>query len=64
MVSGILGHEQFDTTRVYAIPSMEQMRNAMKEGIINGHDEEPEWSRQEDILAKYFGLRRNAQKQN
>ena len=64
VVSGILGHEQLDTTRVYAIPSMEQMRNAMKEGIINGHDEEPEWSRQEDIPAKYFGLRRNAQKQN
>ena len=64
VVSGLLGHEQLETTRCYATPSIEQMRQAMSEGVIKGHEEEPEWKKKEEILARYFGLKNNAKKLN
>ena len=45
----LLGHEQLETTRCYATPSIEQMRQAMSEGVIKGHEEEPEWKKKEEI---------------
>ena len=42
MVSGILGHEQEETTKIYATPSLEQLRTVMQEGqlrdMMSRHD--------------------------
>lgn len=55
MIAAILGHSNTETTKRYAIPSAEQMREAMEKG-------EPEeesrhlWEGKEDEIRKMFGL--------
>ncbi len=56
IVSAVLGHNQLETTRVYAIPSTTMMREAIKTGLMEGQDEAPDWKSKEDLLAKHFGL--------
>ena len=57
LVSGILGHEQIETTRVYAKASVEMMKSAIEKTSLKDYsDEKPEWLGKEDLLAKYFGI--------
>lgn len=58
LVSRILGHASMETTKVYAKPSMEMMREAMNSasnGIGNG--EQASWEADEDLMARLCGLR-------
>lgn len=56
LVSGVLGHEQLETTRVYAKASPEMMATAIEKTSLKGFDEKPEWLDKEELLAKYFGI--------
>lgn len=57
-VSTLLGHSQLETTRVYAKPSVQQLRSAI-ERITPKSDQEqkPLWQGKEDEIAKRLGLR-------
>lgn len=58
IVSRFLGHAQLETTRIYATPSVEMMRQAIERSSINSANEEPLWSATTDeTLAKLCGLR-------
>lgn len=58
IVSRFLGHAQLETTRIYATPSVEMMRQAIKKSSINSDNEEPIWSENADeAMAKLCGLR-------
>lgn len=58
IVSRFLGHAQLETTRIYATPSVEMMRQAIKKSSINSDNEEPIWSEDADeAMAKLCGLR-------
>lgn len=56
LVSRILGHSSTETTRIYAVPSIEMMRNAMENGSP-ATDEKPEWLDDETEFARLCGLR-------
>lgn len=56
LVSRILGHSSTETTRIYAIPSIEMMRKAMDDGKL-ATDEHPQWHDDEAELARLCGLR-------
>lgn len=56
MVSAILGHASTETTKIYAIPSVEQMREALEKGQPESDDTEKLWEGKEDELRKMFGL--------
>ncbi len=45
-----------ETTRIYAVPSVEMMRKAMESGNMST-DEKPLWSDDEAEMARIFGLR-------
>lgn len=57
-VSTLLRHSQFKTTRVYAKPSLQQLRSVI-EKIIPKSDQEllPLWEGKEDEISKQLGLR-------
>lgn len=58
LVSRILGHSSTETTRIYAKPSLDMMKEAMEKA--SGQyipKEEKVWPDDEDELAKLFGLR-------
>ena len=58
IVSRFLGHAQLETTRIYATPSVEMMRNAIENNSISSFDEKPIWNDDTDkIMAKLCGLR-------
>lgn len=58
IVSRFLGHSQLETTRVYAIPSVEMMRKAIAKMPSSNTDEEPLWDADTDtMMAKLCGLR-------
>lgn len=57
LVSRILGHSQTETTRIYASPSVEMIRDAMKNSDSNIPAEEVLWEGDEDELARLCGLR-------
>ena len=58
MISKILGHAQLETTKIYALPSIEQMREAMdKVPVPAEKDEKPIWKGKEDEMARQCGLR-------
>lgn len=57
LVSVILGHASTQTTRIYATPSMEMMRGAMQNVMGVLPEEAPEWTADEDELARLCGLR-------
>ena len=56
MISVILGHASSETTKIYAIPSVEQMREALKKGQPENDAAEKLWVGREDELRKMFGL--------
>ncbi len=57
LLSRILGHSSTTTTRIYAIPSVEMLREAMEKGYVSGVDEKPLWEEHTDELIKLCGLR-------
>ena len=56
LISRILGHSSTETTRIYAVPSMEMMRKAMESGTL-AVNEEQQWPENDDEIAKLCGLR-------
>ena len=56
LVSRILGHSSTETTRIYAVPSIEMMRKVMESGNL-ATDEKPLWSDNEDEMTRLCGLR-------
>lgn len=56
LISRILGHSSTETTRIYAVPSMEMMRKAMGSGTL-AVNEEQQWPDNDDEIAKMCGLR-------
>lgn len=57
LVSRILGHSSVETTKVYAKPSMEMMREAMESAYPTVLEEKPVWIGNEDEMARLCGLR-------
>jgi site-specific recombinase XerD len=58
LVSKVLGHSKTETTKIYAKPSLEQMRTAL-ESVETPYqsNEVPLWEGNEDEMARAFGLR-------
>lgn len=56
LISRILGHSSTETTRIYAVPSMEMMRKAMESGAL-AVNEEQQWPDDDDEMARLCGLR-------
>lgn len=56
LISRILGHSSTETTRIYAVPSMEMMRKAMESGNL-AVDEGQQWPDDDDEIARLCGLR-------
>ncbi len=56
LISRILGHSSTETTRIYAIPSVEMMRKAMESGSLST-DEKPLWPDDDAEMARICGLR-------
>ena len=57
MISTLLGHSQIETTKIYARPSMAQMKEAMERVESPASDEKPMWPTDEESLARLVGLR-------
>ncbi|MCL1952043.1 MAG: tyrosine-type recombinase/integrase [Oscillospiraceae bacterium] len=57
LVSVILGHAQLETTKIYAIPSLEQLRLAAESVPTPAADEKPLWVGNEIEMARRCGLR-------
>lgn len=58
MISKILGHSSIETTKIYALPSIEQMREAMNKVEMPADSaEKPLWEDDEDGMARLCGLR-------
>lgn len=57
LVSRILGHSSTQTTRIYASPSMEMLKNAMNAASGSIPDEEQIWPDDEEEMARLCGLR-------
>lgn len=57
MISTLLGHSQLETTKIYAKPSIEQMKEAMSRVETPCAEEKPIWPTDEESLAKLAGLR-------
>lgn len=56
MVSAILGHANTEITKIYAIPSVDQLRGALSKGEVDAGEEEKDWEGKEDELKRLFGL--------
>ena len=57
LVSRILGHASTQTTRIYARPSLEMIREAMDKSNPDLNSEKPLWIEDEEEFAKLCGLR-------
>ena len=57
MISVILGHSSTQTTRIYATPSVEMIREAMSAATADCPEETAEWEADENELARLCGLR-------
>ena len=57
MISVILGHSSTQTTRLYAAPSVEMIREAMSAATADCPEETAEWEADETELARLCGLR-------
>jgi len=57
LVSRILGHASTQTTRIYAKPSLEMLKEAMDKSNPELNAEEPLWPDDEDEFARICGLR-------
>ena len=56
LVSRILGHSSTETTRIYAVPSVDMMRKVMESGNLKS-DEKPLWTDDETEIARICSLR-------
>lgn len=56
MISAILGHSSSETTKIYAIPSVEQLREALQKGQPEAKEPEKLWQDKEAEMRKMFGL--------
>lgn len=56
MISTILGHSSSETTKIYAIPSVEQIREALEKGQAGDNTEERLWEGKDDEIRMMFGL--------
>ena len=56
MISAILGHASTETTKIYAIPSVEQLREAITKGQPDDEYIEQIWRGNEDEIRRMFGL--------
>lgn len=56
LVSRILGHSSTETTRTYAVPSVDMMRKVMESGNLES-DEKPLWPDDEAEMARICGVR-------
>lgn len=56
MISAILGHSSSETTKIYAIPSVEQMREALKKGQETNQTTKKLWEGKDDEIRRMFGL--------
>lgn len=56
MVAAILGHSSSETTKIYAIPSVEQLREAIEKGQPDLKKEERLWTDKEAEMRAIFGL--------
>ena len=56
LVSAILGHASSETTKIYAIPSVEQMREALSKGQSDEEETEKIWEGKEAEIRRLFGL--------
>ena len=56
LISRILGHSSTETTRIYAVPSIDMMRAAMEKGNLSS-DEKQAWPDDEAEMARLCGLR-------
>jgi site-specific recombinase XerD len=58
LVSSLLGHNQIETTRVYAKPSIEQMRQNMEKSIPEeAFRQKPVWTGKETEIKRLLGLK-------
>ena len=57
IVSTVLGHASVDTTRVYAVQSLEKMRERMESAYPQEIGEAPTWRDDGEELMRLFGLR-------
>lgn len=57
MISTLLGHSQIETTKIYAKPSIQQLKEAMDKVDSPASEESPIWPTDEDGLAGLAGLR-------
>jgi len=57
LVSTLLGHARVETTKIYAKPSVTQLRNALESVPTPTKDEVPLWVGNEDEMARRCGLR-------
>lgn len=57
MISAILGHSNSETTKIYAIPSVEQLRNALNNVEADEDSTEKLWEGKEDEVMRRFGLK-------
>lgn len=57
MVAAILGHASTETTKIYAIPSVEQMRKALSKGQPEDDGTQAkDWKGRDDEMRRIFGL--------
>lgn len=56
LVFRILGHSSTETTRIYAVPSVDMMRKVMESGNLES-DKRPLWTDDEAEMARICGLR-------
>ena len=56
MVSVILGHSNTETTKIYAAPSVEQLRENVQRAQSEDTSVEKLWEGKEDEVRKIFGL--------
>ena len=58
MISKMLGHSGIETTKIYALPSIDQMRDAMsKVDMPTDAAEKSLWEGDEDEMARLCGLK-------
>lgn len=57
MVSAVLGHSSTETTKIYAIPSVEQLRQAMSKGQTEVAIADDSWDDKEEQMKQLFGLK-------
>lgn len=56
LISAVLGHSSSETTKIYAIPSIEQLREALSKGQADEGETVKIWEGKEREIRRLFGL--------